>query len=56
MRNEDRKDKVAVVVGTITNDLRLLELPKLKVSITCDRLSVGITSFMSPRTRSVPSV
>lgn len=32
MRNEDRKDKIAVVVGTITNDLRLLDLPKLKVS------------------------
>lgn len=56
MRNEDRKDKVAVVVGTITNDLRLLDLPKLKVSIACDRLRVEIPSFMSPLTRSVPSV
>lgn len=52
MRNEDRKDKVAVVVGTITNDLRLLDLPKLKVSINCVRLRVD----MSPPPRSVPSV
>lgn len=35
MRNEERKDKIAVVVGTITNDLRLLNLPKLKVSTSC---------------------
>ena len=32
MRSEDRKNKVAVVVGTVTNDLRILNLPKLKVS------------------------
>ena len=31
MNGGDRKDKIAVVVGTITNDLRILDLPKLKV-------------------------
>ena len=29
----DRTDKTAVVVGTITNDLRIFSVPKLKVSI-----------------------
>ena len=29
----DRADKTAVVVGTITNDLRIFSVPKLKVSI-----------------------
>ena len=31
MKAGDRSDKIAVVVGTITNDIRLLKLPKLKV-------------------------
>ena len=31
MKHEERKDKIAVVVGTITNDIRILSLPKLKV-------------------------
>ena len=31
MKKGDRKDKIAVVVGTITNDVRILNLPKLKV-------------------------
>ena len=33
MNGGERKDKIAVVVGTITNDLRILNLPKLKVSV-----------------------
>ena len=32
MRSTDRREKIAVVVGTVTNDVRILELPKLKVS------------------------
>ena len=35
MKSGDRKDKIAVVVGTITNDLRILNLPKLKVRRHC---------------------
>ena len=35
MKSGDRKDKIAVVVGTITNDLRILKLPKLKVRNGC---------------------
>ena len=31
MRSEDRKEKIAVVVGTVTNDVRILDVPKLKV-------------------------
>ena len=31
MRSPDRREKIAVVVGTVTNDVRILELPKLKV-------------------------
>ena len=31
MRAEDRREKIAVVVGTVTNDIRILTLPKLKV-------------------------
>ena len=30
MKAEDRRDKIAVVVGTVTNDIRILTLPKLK--------------------------
>ena len=32
MKQEGRKDKIAVVIGTITNDLRLFNVPKLTVS------------------------
>lgn len=32
MKPADRKDKIAVVVGTVTNDVRVLEIPKLTVS------------------------
>ena len=35
MNSGDRKDKIAVIVGTITNDLRILNLPKLKVRNSC---------------------
>ena len=31
MKAEDRRDKIAVIVGTVTNDIRILTLPKLKV-------------------------
>ena len=31
MKHESRKEKIAVVVGTITNDLRIFEVPKLTV-------------------------
>ena len=31
MKSADRKDKIVVVVGTVTNDLRVLNTPKLKV-------------------------
>lgn len=32
MKHEARQDKIAVVVGTITNDLRIFEVPKLTVA------------------------
>lgn len=32
MKAEVRADKIAVVVGTISNDLRVFEVPKIKVS------------------------
>ena len=32
MKEESRVGKTAVVVGTITNDVRLYEVPKLTVS------------------------
>jgi large subunit ribosomal protein L18e len=32
MKGETRANKTAVVVGTVTNDLRLYEVPKLTVS------------------------
>ena len=31
MKAEDRREKIAVIVGTVTNDIRILTLPKLKV-------------------------
>lgn len=33
MKAEDRQEKIAVVVGTITNDVRILTVPKLKVCV-----------------------
>lgn len=33
MRSDDRKGKVAVVVGTVTDDIRLFKLQKLTVSV-----------------------
>ncbi len=35
MRDASRVNKVAVVVGTVTNDVRLFDVPKLTVSIFC---------------------
>jgi hypothetical protein len=32
MKNPDRVNKTAIVVGTVTNDLRLFEVPKLTVT------------------------
>merc|ERR1712186_67236 len=32
MKKEGREGKIAVVVGTITNDLRIFKVPKLKVA------------------------
>merc|ERR1739848_234214 len=32
MKGEDRADKIAVVVGTVTNDLRMGKVPKLKIA------------------------
>lgn len=32
MSQKDRQGKTAVVVGTITNDVRLFEVPKLSVN------------------------
>jgi len=31
MKKSGRENKTAVVVGTVTDDLRLLKIPKLKV-------------------------
>ena len=31
MKKEGREQKTAVVVGTVTDDVRLLKIPKLKV-------------------------
>ena len=33
MRPKDRSDKTAVVVATVTDDLRILDVPKLKVCV-----------------------
>lgn len=33
MKPADRKEKIAVVVGTVTNDIRILQVPKLKVNL-----------------------
>ena len=32
MKKEGREGKIAVVIGTITNDLRIFKVPKLTVS------------------------
>ena len=32
MKAEDRQNKIAVVVGTVTNDVRIMKVPKLTVS------------------------
>jgi large subunit ribosomal protein L18e len=32
MKKKERSDKIAVVVGTVTDDQRIWEVPKLKVS------------------------
>ena len=33
MKKEGRDGKIAVVIGTITNDLRIFKVPKLTVSV-----------------------
>jgi len=35
MKKQGRDNKTAVVVGTITDDARIFEIPKLKVPIFC---------------------
>lgn len=32
MKKEGREGKIAVVVGSVTNDLRIYDIPKLRVS------------------------
>ena len=32
MRKEGREGKIAVIIGTVTNDLRIFKVPKLQVS------------------------
>jgi large subunit ribosomal protein L18e len=39
MKKSNRENKTAVVVGTVTDDLRILECPKLKVSAPLGALS-----------------
>lgn len=34
MKPADRQGKIAVVVGTVTSDVRVLEIPKLKVRVS----------------------
>jgi large subunit ribosomal protein L18e len=34
MKKDGRQSKIAVVIGTITNDLRLFEVPKITVSLS----------------------
>ena len=41
MKAEDRQKKIAVVVGTVTNDVRILKVPKLTVSVLCAELVVS---------------
>ena len=33
MKDESRANKTAVIVGTVTNDVRIFDLPKLNVRI-----------------------
>lgn len=40
MKKPGREEKVAVVIGTVTNDIRMREVPKLTVSFT-PRLCLG---------------
>lgn len=35
MKLAGRENKTAVVVGTVTDDVRLQDIPKLKVTICC---------------------
>ncbi|VDN43388.1 unnamed protein product [Dibothriocephalus latus] len=32
MKKAGRQDKIAVCLGTVTNDLRMMEIPKMRVS------------------------
>lgn len=40
MKKDGREDKIAVVVGTITDDIRVHKLPKMKVSLSFFNLSL----------------
>ena len=41
MRDESRTSKIAVVVGTITNDVRLFDVPKLTVILWFENILFG---------------
>ena len=50
MKKTGRENKTAVVVGTITDDTRIFEIPKLKVSelvvlsVLCNSISINPSS------------
>jgi Ribosomal protein 60S L18 and 50S L18e len=48
MKKQGREGKVAVVIGTITNDLRLFNVPKLTVSYSLNFPS-GLRRVTRPR-------
>lgn len=39
MRKPGCEDKICIIVGTVTDDVRLLEVPKLKVFVFCFEIS-----------------
>ncbi len=41
MKPADRKTKIAVVVGTVTNDVRVFDIPKLTVRQTIADIFIG---------------
>ena len=45
MKKDGRQDKIAVVIGTITNDLRLFNVPKLTVSLNLSLRVKAVSLF-----------
>lgn len=41
MKATDRREKIAVIVGTVTNDIRILTVPKLTV---CQSFEIDINT------------